>query len=440
MLVACCLLAVGGGFAYVKLRFGQVRHVQVAGITSQAPSGPMNVLVVGSDTRAGLTSGQQQHYGNTQNAGGQRSDVIIIVHVDPATKQASMLSIPRDTYVKIAGTDHSDKINSAFNNGAAQLVQTIQNDFAIPINHYVEVNFDGFQGVVNAVGGINVYFPYPARDAETGLNVTQAGCTHLDGAAALALARSRYYEYYENGMWNTDGTSDLGRIKRQHTFLRILMAKAISAGIRNPITANSIVGSMVHDVTIDQTLSAGDIVKLVLAMRSITPSQVDASTLPTTATTINGVSDQQVQQPQAQQMIQRFLGQGQPGSAAPSVSPSSVSVEVLNGSGVAGQAGSAASALKGAGFKVGGSGDASSFTNSSSQVLYPPGKQAEAQLVQSYVGGGASVQQDSSLSGSDVTLVTGSSFTGIKAGANSTQAAPAAPAPEPYPSFDPRAC
>lgn len=445
-----CLLAIGGAFAYVKLRLGEVNQVSVAGITPETGGGPINVLVVGSDTRSFVNNAQeQQAYGNSQNAGGQRSDVTMVLHIDPSSKTGSILSIPRDLFVPIAGTNQSNRINSAYNDGPSQLIQTIHQDLGIPINHYVSMNFVGFQGIVNAVGGIHMYFPYPARDAYSGLDITQTGCVFLNGAQALALARSRDYEYYANGYWQYDGTGDLGRIQRQHTFIRVLMSQAISKGIHNPITANAIISSAVHDVTIDNQLSVSDIVSLALAFRSVNPSSIPTYTIQT-----NAVSNYQnygdvlfAQQPQTQQVVDEFLGKSSPSSApARSVPASSVSVQVLNGSGIAGQASQAAADLRDAGFGVAGTGNASSFGYTQSQILYAPGKLAQAQLLQGEVVGGASLAQASSLKGATVALVTGSSFGGVKSQsgqASSTSSPGSSPATAPQttiPPYDPRAC
>ena len=186
--VAAVVLAAGLGYLYVKLRLGEINSVNIPGLTA-ATSGATNILVVGSDTRSNLTDPNARNaFGAGTNAtAGQRSDVTMVLHIDPKSKQASVLSIPRDLYVPIAGTNRSDRINSSFGNGPQQLIQTIQTDLGIPVHHFVSMNFDGFQGLVNAVGGIDVNFPDPAKDAFSGLNITKTGCQHLDGAAALSL-------------------------------------------------------------------------------------------------------------------------------------------------------------------------------------------------------------------------------------------------------------
>ena len=437
--VGLCLVAGLGVFGYTEWRLGQVQKVSVGSLTLRASGDATNVLVVGSDSRAGLTPSQQTHFGNTQNAAGQRSDVILILRVNTSSKKASILSVPRDLYVSIGATGTRDRINSAFNNGPNQLVQTIQNDLGIPINHYAGVNFDGFQGLVDAVGGINMYFPYPAKDIMSGLNITQSGCIALNGASALALARSRDYQYLQNGSWPHDGSGDLGRIQRQHTFLRVLMQKAITSGTHNPLTANAVVSKAVHDVTIDNGFGLLEIFRLFLAARSLQASQTPTYTIPTTPTVVNGSDVLLLQQPQAQQVIGEFMAATQatasPGNQ-PGISPSNIRARVLNGSGLPGQATRAAKELRGAGFLLTGTGDAGSFSYGQSVVLYSPGMQAKAQFLQAYVVGGARLQQDGSLGGADVGLVTGASFAGIQAPSSPTSS----PSPVAIPSYDPRAC
>ena len=150
------------------------------------------------------------------NAGGQRSDTIKIVHVDPAAGTASTLSIPRDTYVTLSGMpadsqlSSDNKINAAFAGGPDALIQTIQNTFGIPISHYIVINFFGLEDAVNALGGISMDFPYPVRDHDC--NPAPASATTTPGSTspppaarcstapqALALSRSRYFQYYADG-------------------------------------------------------------------------------------------------------------------------------------------------------------------------------------------------------------------------------------------------
>ena len=240
------LAALVAGGLYVQSRLGDVRRVAPAGL-SAAPGRSMTVLLVGSDSRADLAPGQDS-FGKIA---GQRSDAIMLMRTNPSPGPASVLSIPRDLYLPIAGTGKSNRINTAYAGGPDRLVQTITTSLGIPIDHYVEVNFDGFRGIVDSVGGLNINFPAPARDILAELNVPTAGCVHLDGKQGLAYVRSRHYEFLENGVWKTDPTSDFGRIARQQDFIRRMIKKAISKGVRNPFTANKLLDSFVRDVVLD---------------------------------------------------------------------------------------------------------------------------------------------------------------------------------------------
>lgn len=464
IMVLVALAVAGGGYLYVRHQLGGIHKINVAGTTLGPPGQPENILVVGSDSRAALAPGQASEFGSAQQVQGQRSDVIILVHLVPATGAASMLSIPRDTWVPIAGTSSNNRINSAFDSGPGPLVQTITAEYHIAINHYVEVNFDGFQGLVNAVGGICMSFADPVRDTMSGLHITATGPQQLDGAQALSLARSRDYQYFQDGYWHYDGTGDLGRIRRQHVFLRVLMAKAISAGIHNPLTANALVGQAVKDVTVDQGLSSSDILGLVTRFHSLSPSSVPSWTMPAIPYTTPGGAA--VLMPErgadaATVAAWEAVGarspssSGRPGTspARPAmVAPSSVSVEVENGSGAPGQAAQAAQGLRSAGFGLAGTGDASSFAHTGSVVSFGPGQQAAAETLAAHVEGPVTVVEDTTMGGSAVLLVTGSGFQGISATASSAPPPPvtapstttAGPAPStgvtPPPPYDPTAC
>ncbi|HZD65559.1 MAG TPA: LCP family protein, partial [Acidimicrobiales bacterium] len=392
--VLVCLLGAGAGYGYVRYRVGQIRRVAVSG-TAAAPGAdaPKTVLLIGSDTRAGNTGAQAQQFGSTSQVSGQRSDTIVLVHLVPRTGKAAMLSIPRDTLVHIAGTNGSNKINAAFDHGPSQLVQTITEDFGIPIHHVVQVDFSQLEGLVNTVGGVCMSFPYPARDAESGLNVPTPGNHHLDGAASLALVRSRFYQYQKGGQWVAEGTGDLGRIKRQHEFLRVLASTAVHQGLHNPFTANALVTQAVRDVTVDRGLTTSALLRLVAQFRSAKPATIPSWTLPTTiASNYQNYGDVLLPKPaQDAQVIStwRTYGTTPPPTTAPpaTLAPARVSVRVENGSGVTGQAGQAARALRAAGFGVTGVGDAPSYHHPHSVVSYAPGNAAAATTVAGHVPG-----------------------------------------------------
>ncbi len=104
----------------------------------------------------------------------------MIMRVDPSKTSAQVLSLPRDLYVPISGTDHSDKINAAFGLGQKTLIQTIEDQFGIVVNHYAEVDFVGFQRLVDAIGGVSMYFDKPMWDGNTGLYIPSVGCHTLE--------------------------------------------------------------------------------------------------------------------------------------------------------------------------------------------------------------------------------------------------------------------
>jgi polyisoprenyl-teichoic acid--peptidoglycan teichoic acid transferase len=284
-LAALLLLAVVGlatGFGYTLLRFGQIASVHIPGLRKPArPDEGINLLVVGSDTRQGLRGG------GFGDAAGQRSDVIILVHLAPKTRQAALLSLPRDLYVPIAGAGGAAKINSAFGRGPGELVETIHQNLGIPIHHYLLVDFDGFREVVDALGGVSLRFPRPVRDSnnghnESGLNVPRAGCQHLRGDQALALARSRHFQYQgRDGRWHDDPGADLGRIRRQQMLLRTLAGRALGRRLANPIRANAFIGSLAHSLTRDDALSIGQAVTLARRFRSFDLGRLHSATLPT---------------------------------------------------------------------------------------------------------------------------------------------------------------
>jgi LCP family protein required for cell wall assembly len=324
VLVSLAIVAVGTGYVYVQYRFNQVNKVTVRHLKVAPVGAPFNVLLIGSDTRSGISGTDQNAYGSTATAGGQRSDVVKVLHVVPATGKVSVLSIPRDTVVAVAGDTNQlgkyNRINATYNNGPDQLVQTVEANFGIPIAHIVQLNFIGFRGAVDAIGGVNLNFPTPARDDYTGLNITATGCQHLNGGYSLAVARSRHYQYFTNGYWQYDGTSDFGRIQRQNAFLKALITQAEKQ--YNPLTLNAFIGSVVQGVTIDSTFTISELVSLARQFKSF-------ATLPTYSSDSSEFgylgSVLYVQQPQASLVVSQFLNAPVPVAPTPPPGPYGVS-------------------------------------------------------------------------------------------------------------------
>jgi LCP family protein required for cell wall assembly len=325
--VLLIVAVVGAGYGYLRYEWSKVAKVACTSCTAPAsPIAPFNVLLVGSDTRLGNSGQAAQSFGTTTQSGGQHSDTIKIVHVDPQTGTARLLSIPRDTWVNVTGLPTNEdlngpeKINASFNNisdpgiGANSLIQTIEQTFGIPISHFVVVDFIGLINAVQSVGGINMQVNFPVRDNDngnnnSGLNITTTGCQTLSGDQTLALARSRFFEYDDpaTGGWTYDQSSDIGRIERQNLIIEALMSKIEST--YNPFTLHSFLSSVVNDIEIDKQLGLGELYDLANKYHAFSPSKLQDFTLPTTpAVTPGGADVELVQEPQAQQMLTQFLG------------------------------------------------------------------------------------------------------------------------------------
>ncbi|MGD0874815.1 MAG: LCP family protein [Acidimicrobiales bacterium] len=294
--VVLLIVAIGlGGYFYLDYQFHQIKRVDVPNLAPHTkPGAPFTVLVAGSDSRSFVNNSSQcKAFGCGADTGGQRSDVIILVRVVPAAHQIEMLSIPRDTWVTIPGNvqyiSGQNRINAAFNSGPSLLVQTIAQDFHIPVNYFVEVNFPGLQNMVNAIGGIHLHFTDPLRDREyvngqatnpTGLRILKTGCQVVNGNQALALVRSRNLQYELKGVWYNDYGSDFTRIRNQQAFFRAVIHQ-LNAEIINPIALTGFISAAVHNLTIDQTMTEGTMVNLAREFHNFPPGSLKSVTFPT---------------------------------------------------------------------------------------------------------------------------------------------------------------
>jgi LCP family protein required for cell wall assembly len=438
-MVAVLVIAAGSMFGYAAWRFGQIKRVSVPTLIhppkSEPPGSPFTVLVVGSDSRAALTAaGDQQQFNDKNNpVTGQRSDTIMLLHVDPKNTRASILSIPRDLWVQIPGKPFKQRINTTFDAGPDLLVQAIKDDLGIAVDHYVEVNFDSFRQVVNAVGGVKEYFPTPAHDAFSALNVANPGCVNMTGNQALAFVRSRHYQFFANGRWQFEAESDLARIRRQQSFIKKMLDKAQSTGLTDPLRLNGVIGAVTVNLTLDSGFSRSQLLSLAKRFHSINPSGLATATLPTTPAVIQSNDVLLLKQPDAQQVIAQFLGETQPapasgpGGAVPTnVRPGNVRISVRNGSGRLGEASAVADQLRRRGFALTATGDADNHGYATTTIRYVPGAEDKARYVASLVHGAVQLQQDPNVYGADVVLITGQSYAGLGAagGPASTVAAP----------------
>ncbi|MEK7425845.1 MAG: LCP family protein [Actinomycetota bacterium] len=216
-----------------------------------------NILVVGTDNHSCTDDTALVDGLGDRSALGERSDTIMIVRLDPANGTAAMLSFPRDLWLPIAG-GRMGRINSAFtSDDPGRLIDTIFDNFAIPIDHYVQIDLCAFKRIVDAVGGVDVPFTTAVRDRNTGFQA-DAGCVNLDGDQALAYVRARHLEFLESGVWQQDPTSDLGRITRQQDFVRRTIAAASQAGVSDVAVARALIDSIQNDIVVDSQLTISD--------------------------------------------------------------------------------------------------------------------------------------------------------------------------------------
>jgi LCP family protein required for cell wall assembly len=412
----------GGIYFYAKYRYDEIIKIHSKHLIKQAakPGAPFNVLLVGSDSRAFVNNPTQvKAFGSASENGGQRSDVTMVARFVPATKSVTVISIPRDLWVNIPGdaTDISgmNRINAAYNSGPDLLIQTIEDDLQIPINHYISVGFDGFSGMVNALGGITMDFPTDVKDAYTGLDVTTTGCQVVNGTVALQLVRSRHLYYRNsNGYWEYDGLSDFSRIQRQDSFFRAVLAK-VNTSITNPLAINGFISSAVGNLAIDDTLTESDLFHIATGFRGLSSSHLITETLPTTSYVTGGGADVLLAaQPYANQMIAAFNQLGEPKppptttttTTAPPLANGAVSVDVLNASGGGLLATDTASGLRQHGFVISGINNAPSVIPSGdpSEIFYGPTGLPAAHTLAASLKGKVTFVPEASLTGNNVTL------------------------------------
>ncbi|MHB1496353.1 MAG: LCP family protein, partial [Acidimicrobiales bacterium] len=348
------------------------------------------------------------------------ADIIMVLHLDPAKDTASLLSIPRDLFVPMpagSAVGSFQKIDAALNNGANgpnNLIKAIQEDWGIPINHFVELNFNGLINAINAIGGINVYFPYPVFDAFSLLNIPTPGCHHLDGFYALTLVRARHLQYEPPGVhepvadWPYDPNSDLARIERTHTFLKIVVDKIKKEGLASPTRALSFINAIVSDITVDPALKS-ELVKLVVHYRHLNVNLIHPQTLPTSPVnsySFNGYSVGDVLFPVEPNDLNTIKAWDPTALPAP-VKPSAVNVVSIAGS--SSQALTASQELTSDGLKVASEtvGAVPSATTET-YVVYRSGEVAQALYVMKYLSGPVMMEVSSSVPAGTIQLQLGS--------------------------------
>jgi len=373
---------------------GQLGRVALNNGPAATTDSAQNFLLVGSDLREGLTRAQisQMHLGaaSAANGAGSRSDTMILLHISPNQDKATLVSLPRDSFVQIpAYTDRAGKRHAASHNklnasyelgGAALTVQTVELATGLHVDHYIEIGFGGFVNMVDALGGIDVCSPRAVKDPKSGLNL-KAGINSLDGVRALGYVRARYI----------DPTADLGRMRRQQQFLGTIFRKATSTGtLFDPLKLNNFLSATAKSITVDDSLTHDDLVNLALKTKGLAPSNVVFTTVPLSNVnySADGVRGAVLWAASRSAALFDSLRKDQPiGSqtnTSPSattaagttviVSPSRITVQVENGGSVAGAGSKAANDLAAMKFVSAGPAKNSDHTGvTSTLILYDPG-------------------------------------------------------------------
>src|SRR6266545_2283940 len=442
--------------AYAKYRgvVGSIHRENVtAAMLGKRPpyTAGLNILVIGSDSRQGL--------GRKFGAGvvGARSDTSMLLHIAPGHTRADIISFPRDSMVPVlACADDKqghpgqsaqpgvlERLNSTFSAGGAPcLWKTLEQETGIRIQHFVEVNFAGFQSIVNDVHGVPVCLPFAINNPQSRLRLS-TGKHVVNGAQALAFVRLRE---------NVGEGSDTQRIQRQQYFLAAVMQKLKSTNLlTQPNRIFDVVRDVAKSLTTDQGLDLSTMLRIANSMKSLSSSSVQLVTVPVVPYVGDPAAELSWEQPQAARMFQAIeadrnlpaaakstgqgtgkgsgkgsgkasgKGSGKGGSTgqtpAATVTPAKVHVQVLNGSGVTGIAGTTSTALTAKGFTVTGTGPAANYGYTSSVIQYSSASQLpEVNTLRAVLGGSVVAQQDTAVGAGSLNLILGSSFNGLSSG------------------------
>jgi LCP family protein required for cell wall assembly len=229
-------------------------------------------LLVGSDSRAGLSKAEQKRLG-TGDAGGQRTDTIMIVYLPPGGKPA-LISVPRDSYVDIPKYS-KNKINAAYAFGGPELlVQTVEQNTGLRMDGYMEIGFGGFTNIIDALGGIRMCLPKAIKDRDSHIDLPK-GCQTLNGVEALGYVRMR----------NADPRGDLGRVERQREMLAAVAKKAASpATVLNPVRYWKFNMATAEAIKLGRDTSLPEALWLAYAMKRISGGSGLTLTVPVAST------------------------------------------------------------------------------------------------------------------------------------------------------------
>ncbi len=381
-----------------------------------------NYLILGSDSRKGLSKAEQEKYGSNRTVPGRRSDTIMLLHIDPSKNHATVVSFPRDLWVHIPDVGYG-KITSAYEEGEYRVANVVHRLSGLPINGFLTVNLAGFEGVVRALGGVNICVDRPMVDPLAGLNIP-AGCQHLSPEMALSFVRARHV--------CGDAIPDFSRISRQQQFLRAVLTNVLSTGAL--FHAGSIIDEVLPNLRVSPNIQTADILYLVNKLRGLTTGVVDFRTVPgnpyATVQTPAGTVDVVKLEPQAKQLFRRLrlgLPLGNLGLTTTQTPPSTavIGVQIIDAASK-GVAAKVQPIVDNAGFNDHGVTARNRFGLTSSAIIFAPDEsgKAAADVLKGYLGNVPEVKaKPGQLRDNDVALIVGADYAGN----------PVAPAPTPSP-------
>lgn len=393
------VLLIGGAIVAYAFVQGLEREMQSSvkadetvsvALSEKVPEEPFNILLLGSDARP-----------KDEVA---RADTIIVARIDPGEKRVWMLSIPRDTRVEIP--DHGvDKINAAtYLGGPALMIDTVEEFLGMPINHYMEVDFNGFQGIVDAMGGIYVNVEVEIDDWKAASHSPgrraqriEPGYQLLDGEHALTFVRSRDYP-----------DADFTRMRHQQEFFKALASQSMRWGnvLKLPGMAREFAGNVSTD------MGVGQILAIAQSMRGMDAAGIQTATLPGEWRSPYIVTDAEMQEYLVSQILANGDIEERPEDEA-TISPADISVSVRNGGGVAGSAAMAAERLRARGFAIGEVGNANQFVYDETLVVHND-NEAAARLVATQLNTERLVPSRGMYSfNTDILVVVGSDWTSL---------------------------
>ena len=411
-----CLAVIGAALSaawFVQTLYdslAEVPRIEIGGEileTETPPEEPVNFLLVGTDSARGLDPDDPILIDRVLDPEDRSlADTIMLLRLDPNSGSAWVLSLPRDLIVEIPDAQ-ANRINAAlFVGGPPTLVETVSLNLDVTVNHYVQLDLLGFREIVDVLGGIPVWFPNPARDLGSGLEILSAGCHVLDGPDALAYVRGRQYEELIDGAWVKTGGDDFRRIERQQDFLVLALDRAIDRGARSPTTLSSLLDAGAESVLLDDNLTLAELVDLGQAFSEFNPDNLRRLSLQLyTVHDADGVyQGEQMVEGANDPILDVFRG------AADSLRPRDVAVSVIGADEFA--VIDAVTVLSGAdvGFEIAGQQiDADALP--ATVIVHGPGERAAALLVARHVDPVPFVVQDDAVSG--ITLALGADYQGI---------------------------